>query len=213
MIRLIVADDHTLVRAGICSLLKSKDDIEIVAETGSGEEAAQLCISHKPDVLLLDFELKDIDGMEVTKKVTSTVPSVKILILTMHENEEYALRLLRAGASGFIVKGISPEILPDAIRQVASGDIFVTESIMKRITIRQARGETDNPISKLSNRELQIFIRLAKGVSYNDIRNELNLSISTIGTYKSRIMEKLALDNNTELIKLAMRIGLVDKNL
>lgn len=211
MIKLIVADDHALVRAGICSLLKSKEDIDVVAEAGSGEEAIRLCREHKPDVILLDLELKDMDGLEVTKAVISSMPDIKVLILTMHENEEYALRVLRTGASGFIVKGIAPEILPDAIRQVAAGDIYVTESIMKRITMRQARGDNDNPVAKLSTRELQVFIRLAKGVSYNDMRDELGLSISTIGTYKSRIMEKLGLDNNTELIRLAMKIGLIDE--
>lgn len=214
MIRLIVADDHTLVRAGIVGMLKSRADMDVVAEAGTSTEAIALCLELKPDILLLDLNMPDMDGLEATRRLQAQCPAIKILVLTMHESEDYALRLLRAGASGFLVKGISPEELPDAIRKVAAGDMYITESIMKRIAMRQAlsgRTDPENPLACLSNREMQVFVLMAKGKSFQNVSDELNLSISTVGTYKSRIMEKLNLNNNSELVRLAMRLGFVDR--
>ena len=126
MIRLIVADDHALVRAGICSLLKSQGDIVIVAETGSGREAVNLCHQLKPDIILLDLSMPDMDGLEATKQILVDLPEIKVIILTMYENEEYATRVLSAGAKGFIVKRMSPEELPSVIRKVMSGETCIT---------------------------------------------------------------------------------------
>jgi len=161
----------------------------VVTEAGTSAEAIALCLEHKPDILLLDLNMPDMDGLEATRCVLAQSPAIKILVLTMHESEEYALRLLRAGVSGFLVKGISPEELPDAIRKVAAGDVYITDSIMKRITMRQAltgRTDPENPLACLSDREMQVFILIARGKSFQNVSDELKLSISTVGTYKSR---------------------------
>lgn len=211
MIRLIVADDHTLVRAGICSLLKSKDDIEIIAEAESGHEAVRLCRELKPDVILLDLSMSDIDGLEATKQILAADPGIKVLILTMYESEEYAARVMDAGASGFIVKRISPEELPDAIRKVVEGEIYITHAIMQKMILRKRKDNEKGLLSSLSDRELQVFHMIARGKTYNQISKELCLSASTVATYKWRIMEKLGVQNNAELMRYAIRIGLIDK--
>ncbi len=211
MIKLIIADDHTLVRAGIYALLDSQKDIKVVAQSESGRDAVKLCRTHKPDVALLDLSMPDMDGLEATKQILSENPAIRVLILTMYENEEYATRALNAGASGFIVKSVSPEELPDAIRKVFSGDVYITHSMMKKMVLKKTKAHEDNLLSLLSDRELQVFHKIARGVPYNHISAELCLSASTVASYKSRIMEKLGIENNAELLRYAIRIGLVDK--
>lgn len=211
MIRLIVADDHALVRAGICSLLQSQPDINIVAETGSGHEAVKLCAQLKPNLVLLDLSMPDLDGLETTKQIMAAQPEIKIIILTMYENEEYATRVLNAGAKGFIVKRMSPEELPSVIRRVMAGETCITESIMRQIAIRKTSSGDQSLLSLLSDRELQIFNKLARGLSGARIAEELSLSSSSVATYKSRIMDKLGLDNHAELMRFALRLGLIDR--
>lgn len=211
MIRLIVADDHALVRAGISALLQSQPDIAVVAETGSGHEAIRLCAQHKPNVILLDLSMPDLDGLEVTKQVLAAQPEIKVIILTMYENEEYATRLLNAGAKGFIVKRMSPAELPSVIRKVMAGETCITESIMKEIALRKTSSGDQSLLSLLSDRELQVFHKLARGLSGARIAEELNLSPSSVATYKSRIMDKLGLENHAELMRFALRLGLIDR--
>ncbi len=211
MIRIIIADDHTLVRAGINALLSSKKDIKVIDQTASGMEAVKLCKKLNPDVALLDLSMPDLDGLDATKMILADNPKIKVLILTMYENEEYASRALNAGASGFIVKSVAPEELPDAIRKVFSGDVYITHSIMKKMVLQKSKRHEDNMLSILSDRELQVFHKLARGVSYGRISEELCMSSSTVASYKSRIMKKLGMENNAELLHYAIRIGLVDK--
>ncbi len=206
-----MADDHTLVRGGICALLKAQSDFIVIGETGSGREAVSLCRTLNPDVLLLDLSIPDIDGLEVTKQIVAATASVKIIILTMYENDDYASRVLTAGAKGFLVKRISPEELPTMIRRVAAGEICVTESILKQIALKKTGVIPSNMVSTLSDRELQIFNKLAQGYSSTRIANDLCISTSSVATYKSRIMEKLGVSNNSELMRFALRLGLIDK--
>ena len=209
MIRLLVADDHALVRGGLCRLLESKEDIQVVAEAGNGHEAVSLCREHKPDVVLLDLDLPDIDGLEVTRQIMSFQPGVRVLILTMHDSEEYANRAIQAGAAGFIIKGVSPKELPEAVRRVAAGNTYITPSIMERMIMRRINHD-DNPLERLSERELQVLVKLAQGKEIRDITDELSLSPSTVGTYKKRIFEKLEFNNMAELIRFAMKNKLID---
>jgi DNA-binding NarL/FixJ family response regulator len=211
MITLIIADDHNLVRAGICALLQPHDDFRVVAETGSGKEAVALCLKHKPNILLLDLGIPDLDGLEVTKQVTASDPCVKIIVLTMYENEEYATRVLNAGARGYIVKRVSSEELPAIIRKVMAGEICITDSIMKQIAIRKTTSGGQSLLSLLSDRELQIFHHLAKGLTGAQVASKLDLSASSVATYKSRIMDKLGLKNHAELMRFALRLGLIEK--
>jgi two-component system invasion response regulator UvrY len=211
MIRIIVVDDHALVRAGICSLLSSQEDISIMAETGSGREAVRLCEELKPNIVLMDLSIPDLDGLEATKQIMATAPEIKVVILTMYENEEYATRVLNAGAKGFIVKRMSPEELPSVIRKVMAGETCITDSIMRQIVLRKTSSGDQSMLSLLSDRELQIFHKLARGSSGSKIADELGLSTSSVATYKSRIMDKLGLANHAELMRFALRLGLIDK--
>ena len=210
MIRVLVVDDHTLVRAGLCRILESQDDIEVVSETGSGREAVSLCGQLKPDVVVLDFGLPDMDGLEVTSRITSLGTGARILILTMYASEDYAVRVIRAGASGFVVKGASPDDLLEAIRKVARKGMYVSPSVLEKMVGRVGQPETDKPESALSDREIQVLVRLARGASTREVSEDLCLSVSTIETYRSRLLEKLNLRNNSDLTRFAIRRGLID---
>lgn len=210
MIRVLVVDDHAVVRSGIARLLDSERDLDVVGETGSGHEAVRICRELKPDVVLLDFGLPDIDGLEVTRQVIALGYGIRVLILTMYASEEYAFRLLRAGASGFLLKGAPAEELLLALRQVVRKGRYVTPSIVDKLVGRIACPATESPESVLSDREIQVLVRLASGLTTRQIADELSLSTSTVETYRARIMEKLGLRNLSEMTRFAIRRGLVD---
>jgi DNA-binding NarL/FixJ family response regulator len=209
MIRVVVVDDHTIVRSGICRLLEAESDIEVVAQAGSGHEAVRLCREEKPDVLVLDYGLPDLDGLETTRQIVQLSKAPKILILTMHASEEYATRLIRAGAAGFIVKTAPTIQLLAAVRKVARNQIFVSKTIMEKMVGRLALPATDSPESVLSNRELQVLIRLAQGLSTKEVAQALHLTTSTVDTYRRRVLEKLNLRNNADMTRFAIRRNLI----
>jgi DNA-binding NarL/FixJ family response regulator len=210
MISLLVVDDHTLVRAGLCRIFKDEGDIEVVGETGSGREAVELCKRLKPDVVILDYGLPDTDGLDVTSQLIALGTGSKILVLTMYANEDFAIRLIRAGASGFVVKGASPDELLAAVRKVAQGRTYVSPAILEKMVSRMGMSETDAPEASLSDREIQVLVRLAKGATTREVSDELCLSVSTVETYRSRLLEKLNLRNNSDLTRFAIRRGLID---
>lgn len=210
MIRVLVVDDHTLVRAGLCKLLEGEGDLEVVAQTGSGREAVQLCQAHKPDVVVLDYNLPDQDGLATTEQIMALKLKSHVLVLTMYANEEYAIRVIRAGATGFIIKGASTDELVAALRKVAAGGIHVSPAVQERMVVRLGHEPSEHPESDLSNRELQVLVRLARGATTREVAEELCLSPSTVETYRSRILEKLGLRNNSDLTRFAVRRGLID---
>ena len=210
MIRVLVVDDHTLVRAGLCRLLEAEDDIKVIGETGSGREAIEMCQRMKPDILLLDYNLPDADGLAVTEQLATHKLKTRILILTMYGNEEYAIRLIRAGAAGFVVKGASTDELIDAVRIVANRGTYVGKAIQDKMVQRLGQPSGDTPESVLSNREMQVLTRIGAGTSSRQIAEELCLSLSTVETYRSRILEKLNLRNNSDITRFAIRRGLID---
>jgi two-component system, NarL family, invasion response regulator UvrY len=210
MIKVLVVDDHTLVRAGVCRLLECETDIEVVGQTGSGHEAVELCKRLAPDVVILDYSLPDIDGLETTERLAALGTGARVLILTMYANEEYAIRLIRAGASGFIVKGASTDELLLAVRKVASRCTHISPSIQEKIVTRLGQPEAQLPEAALSNREMQVLLRLGRGSSTREVALELSLSLSTVETYRARVLEKLNLRNNSDLTRFAIRRGLID---
>ena len=210
MIRILVVDDHTLVRAGLCRLLDGEGDIEVVGQTGSGRESVELCKDLKPDVVILDYSLPDMDGLETTSQILPLKTGAKILILTMYANEEYAIRLIRAGAAGFVVKGASPEELLTAVRKVARGGTYISPAILEKMVGRMGKSETETPESVLSDREIQVLVRLARGATTREVSEELHLSVSTVETYRGRLLEKLNLRNNSDLTRFAIRRRLID---
>jgi DNA-binding NarL/FixJ family response regulator len=210
MIRVVVVDDHTLVRDGLCRLLEGENDIEVVGRTGSGHEAVQLCREKRPEVVILDYSLPDLDGLEATRQIVKLDVGTRVLILTMYANAEYATRLIQTGASGFIIKTASSGDLLAAVRKVARGEMYVSQSIMEGLVSRVGRPQADIPESVLSDREFQVLIRLARGDATREVSDLLNLSISTVETYRGRILEKLRLRNNSDITRFAVRRGLID---
>jgi two-component system, NarL family, invasion response regulator UvrY len=210
MIRVLVVDDHTLVRAGLCRLLAGEHDIEVAGQAGTSREAVALCQALTPDVVLLDFGLPDRDGLETTERIVGLGCTAKVLVLTMHANEEYAVRLLKAGARGFLVKGSSTDELLLAVRKVAAGGTWVAPEIQERIVSRIGTPISDAPEAALSNREMQVLLRLARGAATREVASELHLSPSTVETYRSRILDKLTLRNNSDLTRFAIRRGLIE---
>ncbi len=210
MIRILVVDDHTMVRAGLCRLLDNEPDIQVVDQSGSGREAVQLCREHKPDVVVLDYSLPDLDGLEITRQIVALELGIRVLILTMYANEEYATRVIRAGASGFIVKVASTDELLTAIRKVAQKGVYVSPSIMEKMVGRMSQVKGEVPEAVLSDREMQVLIQLARGSTSREVSKALSLSLSTIETYRSRILEKLDLRNNSDMTRFAIRRGLID---
>ncbi len=210
MIKILVVDDHTLVRAGLLRLLEHEDDMEVMGDAGSGHEAVKFCRDTAPDVVLLDYSLPDLDGLETTRQIVALERGIRILILTMYANEEYATRLIRAGASGFIIKAASEDELLGAIRKVANKEIYVSSSIMEKMIGRIGQPEGEVPESVLSDREMQVLLHLARGASTREVSQTLSLSISTVETYRSRILEKLNLRNNSDITRFAIRRNLID---
>ena len=210
MIRVLVVDDHALVRAGLCRLLDGEGDIEVVGQTGSGRDAVKLTRELEPDVILLDYNLPDQDGLETTQQIKALEIGSKILILTMYSSDEYATRLIRAGASGFVVKAASASELLTAVHKVAANGVFVSPSVMEKMVGRIGRPEEEVPESVLSNREMQVLLYLARGTSTRETSEILHLSQSTVETYRSRILEKLGLRNNSDITRFAIRRGLID---
>ena len=211
MIKILVADDHNIVRAGLCRLLETEQDFQVTGQAGNGHDAVKLCRELSPDVLLLDLDMPGIDGIEVTRQVVSSCPGVKVFVLTMYSHEEYAVRILNAGGAGFAVKGITEDELPDAIRMVAKGKSYISPAITEKTFLRSRVVNHEDPLAMLSEREMQVFIRLARGVSLIDISDELCLTESSVRTYKRRAMEKLGLNSLSDLIRFAIRQGLINK--
>jgi two-component system, NarL family, invasion response regulator UvrY len=209
MIRIIVVDDHTVVRTGICRLIETAAGLEVVAEGGGGHEAVRLCRELEPDVLVLDYGLPDLDGLETTQQVLRLDKPPKILILTMHASEEYATRLIRAGAKGFVIKTAPVEQVLEAIRTVARGQRYVSPTVMEKMLGRLANPTSDTPESVLSDREVQVLIRLAQGMTTREVAGQLNLSVSTVDTYRRRILEKLDLRNNADMTRFAIQRKLI----
>jgi DNA-binding NarL/FixJ family response regulator len=210
MIRVLVVDDHTLVRDSLCRLIEAEEDLEVIGRTGSGHEAVSLVRQHEPDLVVLDYSLPDLDGLETTRQILALDTDSRVLILTMHANEEYATRLVQAGAAGFIVKAASTDELLEAIRKVGRGGVYVTPAIMEKMVTRIGQGRDEAPESTLSNRELQVLLRLARGATTREVSSELSLSMSTVETYRGRILEKLNLRNNSDMTRFAIRRGLIE---
>jgi two-component system response regulator NreC len=209
MIKVMVVDDHTLVRAGLCRLVEGEDDMEVVGQTGSGLEAVRLAQQLEPDVVVLDFSLPDIDGLETTRQIVALHLPTRIVILTMYTNEEYATRVIRAGASGFVVKVAPASELLAAIRKVSQRGVFISPSILEKMVVRIGQPQDESPETALSNREMQVLVRLATGSTTREVSECLGLSPSTVETYRSRILEKLSLRNNSDLTRFAIRRGLI----
>ena len=207
MIRVLLVDDHPIVREGVRRTLEEENDIEVVAEAASGEEALEKISECPPDIVLLDLAMPGMDGFEVTKRLfeKKQEKAPKVLILTMYADEQYAVRLIRMGALGYVVKDAVPEELPHAIRTVYAGQRFISTSIREALALRYLDGLRDNLLDLLTDREFQIMRRLASGATNREIAADLGLSIKTVDAHRLKILSKLELRNNAELARFAIR--------
>ena len=210
-LRILVVDDHTVVREGIRLLLEAQPDIEVVGEAREGQEALELVERLRPDLVLMDISMPGMNGLEATHQIRSTYPDVKILILTMQEGDEYFFRVLSAGASGYVLKGASSSELLMAIRAVSEGGVFLYPSMTKKLLTEylQPGREEAGSYDGLTGREKEVLRLIAESKSNQEIADELCLSVNTVQTHRAHIMEKLNLHTRTDLIKYAIRKGLI----
>lgn len=210
MIKVLLVDDHELVRLGIKRLLQDIHGFKIVGEAGSGEEAVLLAKELMPDVVVMDVQMPGIGGLEATRKMLRHNPDIKILALTVYEDEPYPSRLLQAGASGYITKGCDPEEMIRAIRTIHSGQRYISPGIAQQIAIKRFTKGEESPLDILSERELQIMLMITQGQKVQDISKKLCLSPKTVNSYRYRIFEKLAIKSDVELTLMAVRLGMIE---
>ncbi|SHF16088.1 two component transcriptional regulator, LuxR family [Modicisalibacter ilicicola DSM 19980] len=209
MIKVIVADDHHLVRTSIARLLSDEEGIRVVGEASSGEEAISLARSQRPDIVLMDIRMPGMGGLEATRKIARGMSDIKVVILTAYLEETFAQRLLDAGASGFISKGTEMSEVVQAIRAIQHGQRYISPEIAQRLVLAKMDAQ-DNPFDQLSSRELQVAMMIINCHRVTDISDRLFLSPKTVNTYRYRIFEKLGVQTDVELTHLGLRHGLVD---
>jgi len=206
MIRVLIADDHTLVREGLRQLLAATTDIRVAAEAANGDEALALVKANDYDLAVLDMSMPGISGIELIKRVRLEKPRLRLLVLSMHGEQQYAARALKAGASGYLTKDSASAQLVGAIRKIAAGGLHITEAAAAELVHDQggAHAEEAAPHSRLSNREFEVFRHLVQGLGPTEIGQRLHLSIKTVSTHKTRILEKMGMASVAELVRYAV---------
>lgn len=208
MIKVIIADDHPVVRAGMKQVLSESGDIMVAAETSSGEALIQEIQEKDYDVVLLDITMPGIGGVEALKRIKALKPSLPVLMLSIHSEDQFALRTMKAGAAGYLTKESAPEELIKAIRQVAGGKKYISPSLAERLASELNQDISRLLHERLSDRELQVLCLIAAGKTVSDISSDLNLSVKTVSTYRTRLLEKMGMRNNAELITYAVKNNL-----
>ena len=208
-IRILLVDDHAVVRAGYRMLLKNSEDIEVIAEADSGERACKAFADLKPDVVVMDLSMPGIGGLEAIRRIIARDANAKILVFSMHEDTVFVEQALQAGAQGYLTKSSAPEILVEAIKELAAGKSHIDSEIVQRLAIQKSRGK-DSPFSGLSTREFEIFCLLAEGLNTSEIAKRLSLSYKTVANYSTQIKSKLNVSTIAELARLAIRHNIVN---
>jgi len=211
LIKVLLADDHSIVRAGLRRIVEESGDMEVIAEAADGREAIRLVRKTAPDVAVIDISMPGLDGLEVVSRLRGHRPDLPILILTMHEEGQYVVRAIQAGAMGYMTKQSAPEQLLKAIRKIFEGSRYLTDEAAEALALRVARGSGEqSPLDSLSMRELQVLRRLAMGHTNREIASAYSISIKTVDTYRSRLLKKLNLRNNAELSRFAIQNRLIE---
>ena len=208
-IRVVMVDDHAVVRTGYRTLLGNASGIEVVAEADSGESGFRAFIEHNPDIVIMDISLPGISGFEAIRRIIARSSGAKILAFSMHEDTAFVEQALQAGARGYISKSSAPIILVEAVKQIAAGNIYLEPDIAQRLAFQKTRGPT-SPFANLSTREFEIFCLLAEGLSATDIGAGLSLSAKTISNYSTQIKNKLDVSSIAEIARMAIRHGIVE---
>jgi DNA-binding NarL/FixJ family response regulator len=211
LIRLVIADDHAIVREGLKRIVGAAAGLEVVDEAADGTQVMQVVREKEFDVLVLDLSMPGRSGMELIKLVKAEKPKLRILVLSMHQELQYAVRAIKSGASGYLTKESAPEQLEQAIRKVAAGGAYVTAEVAEQLALGAMPGSQAQPHESLSDREFEIFRMLAAGVSVTDIAGRLKLSVKTVSTHKANLMQKMGWTNQSELIRYAIKHGLADQ--
>lgn len=210
MIRILIVDDHAIVRAGLKQIVSENPDMMVAGEASNGQEALNLIRAEVWDVLLLDISIPGRNGLEVLKLVRQECPRLPVLILSIYPEDQYAVRVLRAGASGYLTKESAPDLLVEAIRKVAEGGRYISPSLAEKLAIELDASREKPRHAMLSDREFQIFCAIAMGKTNSEIATELSLSVKTISTYRSRLMVKMDMSKNAEIIHYALKNKLLD---
>ena len=208
-IRILLADDHAVVRQGFKMILGEQPDMEIVGEAGNGREAVELAASLRPDVVVMDVTMPELNGIEATRRLTAENPHIRVVALSMHKDSVYVREILRAGARGYLLKDSVADDLVAAVRAVAGGEGYLSPAISNAV-LDDYRKHVTNPIDLLSSREREVLQMLAEGKTNKEIAVTLNLSVYTVDAHRGRIMEKLNVHSINELVRFAVRNGLVD---
>ncbi len=208
-IRVLLVDDHAVVRAGYQMLLQNTDDIEVIAEADSGEQACKRYVEKEPDVVVMDLSMPGIGGLEAIRRIVARDAGAKILVFSMHENTVFVEQALQAGARGYITKSSAPEALIEAIRELAAGRSHIDSEIAQQLAFIKTKGQ-DTPFSDLSTREFEIFCLLAEGLNTSEISKRLSLSYKTVANYSTQIKSKLEVSTVAEIARLAIRYKILE---
>lgn len=210
MIKVLLTDDHVLVRTGIRRLLEDSKQVTIVGEADCGEDSLKMARSLKPDVILMDVNMPGIGGVEACRLILQRNPKQKIIVLTIHNEQTFPKRLLEIGAKGYLTKECGVDEMIEAIIQVNNGGAYIASSIAQRLALSLLPGNEDNPIDRLSRREFQVMLMISHGQTNNEISETLCLSPKTISTYRLRVLEKLGAQNEVDLVKIAVEQGMIE---
>jgi two-component system invasion response regulator UvrY len=210
MIRVLLVDDHAVVRTGFRLLLQTSRDVAVVGEADSGEAACQSYAELSPEVVVMDIAMPGMGGVEALRRIRARDPQARVLALSAHDDPMHARRALREGALGFLSKRSAPEALLEAIAAVAAGKRYIDPRVAQQLALADIDGTQSSPIRRLSEREFEVFIRLARGASVQRIAEDLRLSASTVGTHLYNVKQKLGVSNQSELTLIAIRDGLIE---
>ena len=209
--RILIADDHALVRAGIRALVERIDGVEVIAEAGNGVEALSLIKELEPDLVLLDISMPESSGFEVLAQQAKEFPDVRVIVLTVHEAEAYAIRALREGAAGFLLKSAAAVELKEAIETVARGQTYISPELSRRSLLEYGKGSSDRAkLETLSPRQLEILKLIAEAVGTKETARRLNISVKTVESHRAELMERLNIHDVAGLVRFAIKMGLVD---
>jgi two-component system invasion response regulator UvrY len=206
----LLVDDHAVVRMGFRLLLQSVADVSVIAEADSGEAACQLYLEHNPDVVVMDLAMPGMGGLEALRRIRARHPQAQVLTLSAQDDPMHARRALQEGALGFLSKRSAPEALLEAVTVVAAGRRYIDPVLAQKLALAEFDGAAKSPVERLSEREFEVFVRLAGGATVQRIAQDLNLSASTIGTHLYNIKQKLGVVNQSELTLIAIRHGLIE---
>mgnify|MGYP001068302444 CR=1 FL=1 len=214
LIRLLLVDDHEIVRAGLCSLLANCEEMEVVAEAANGEEAVELAVKVKPDVVLMDVTMPGMRGDDATRRILECVPETNVLALSVHEEEAYFFQMLDAGACGYVPKRAAPDLLLTAIRSAADGEVFlhpsVAGSLVQSCLGQSPRWDREAPYDDLTRRQREVLILVAEGYSSKEIGEKLDISARTVQRHRANIQKSLDLEGSVDMVKYALRKGLIE---